>query len=190
VGYTGGTSPHPTYHDLESHAEAIEVVFDPREISYEALLAVFWQSHDPSRRPSTGQYRSSLFVHSPDQRRRAEASRDALARERGIAVRTPILDTGPFHPAEDYHQKWMLRQRGGRWYTWLKKAYPDPGRFRDSTAAARLNGWFAGHGKGTAQTLARDLGLSEEEAISLAAQLGWSHGTREPRSGLSSLFGG
>ncbi len=173
VGYTGGASAHPTYHDLDGHAESLEVVFDPSRISYRELLDVFWKSHDPRRRTGSGQYRVALFVHSADQRRRAEASRDAFEREHGIEVRTPILDAGPFHPAEDYHQKWTLRQRGGPWLQWLQAIYPDPAELRDSTAAARLNGWLAGHGEGTPEQLAAQLGLTEDQAGQLAGRLRW-----------------
>ena len=173
VGYTGGRNARPTYDDLDGHAEALEVVFDPAEVSYEDLLEVFWASHDPSRPASSGQYRKMLFVHSPEQRRLAEASRDAVERSRHIKVRTPIVDAGPFHPAEDYHQKWMLRQRGGRWFKWLRAVYPDAVDLRDSTAAARLNGWVAGHGRGSAEVLSRDLGISHDEAKALASKLGW-----------------
>lgn len=179
MGYTGGTSPNPTYRDLDGHAEALDVVFDPDQISYEKLLELFWKSHDPGHRASSGQYRVTLFVHSSEQRRRAENSRDAIERERGVEVQTPILDAGPFHSAEGYHQKWLLRQRGGRWWKWLQAAYPDADDFRDSTAAARLNGWFSGHGEGTARTLANDLGLAADDANSLATQLGWSRTTPE-----------
>lgn len=149
------------------------MVYDPRQITYEDLLDVFFTIHDPQRPTMSGQYRTALFVHGPDQRRRAEAFRDALSHDSGLTVRTPIVDAGPFHPAEDYHQKWILRQRGGQWREWLQTIYPDPTDFRDSTAAARLNGWLAGHGAGTPEQIVAQLGVPPTEATRLADSLGW-----------------
>jgi peptide-methionine (S)-S-oxide reductase len=114
VGYTGGTTPHPTYETIGDHAEAVEVIFDPRQISYEQLLAAFWRMHDPStpgrqRFDFGDQYRSAIFVADAAQRASAEASRDheqlSLVRE----IVTEITDAGPFYVAEDYHQRYYER---------------------------------------------------------------------------------
>jgi peptide-methionine (S)-S-oxide reductase len=122
VGYTGGKTQNPTYKevctDRTGHAEAVEVEFDPAKISYEQLLNVFWENHDPTtpnrQGPDWGtQYRSAVFVHSSEQERLAEASKEALdksGRFRSKIV-TEILPAPTFYEAEDYHQQY-LEKRG------------------------------------------------------------------------------
>ena len=118
AGYSGGHTPNPTYKDVCSHttghAEVVQVTFDPRKISYDQLLDVFWQIHNPTQvnrqGPDVGtQYRSAIFVHSPEQQAIAEKSRAALAAsgkfQRPIA--TEITTAGPFYRAEEYHQKYL-----------------------------------------------------------------------------------
>ncbi len=122
VGYTGGTLEQPTYKavctDRTGHAEAVEVTFDPSRLSYDALLSVFWENHDPTQvnrqGPDVGsQYRSAIFYHTSAQRDAAVASKAALERtgrfRRPIA--TQILPAETFWPAEDYHQQY-LEKRG------------------------------------------------------------------------------
>jgi peptide-methionine (S)-S-oxide reductase len=126
VGYAGGYTPNPTYEEVCSgrtgHTEAVLVVFDPRRVSYEELLKVFWESHDPTQGMRQGndvgtQYRSAIYVHSPEQRRLAEASRDAfqteLARAGYGAITTEIAEAGEFYFAEDYHQQYLAKNPGG-----------------------------------------------------------------------------
>jgi peptide-methionine (S)-S-oxide reductase len=126
VGYAGGYTPNPTYEEVCSgrtgHAEAVLVVFDPKRVSYEQLLKVFWESHDPTQGMRQGndvgtQYRSAIHVHSPEQRRLAEASRDAfqmeLARAGFGAIITEIAEAGEFYFAEDYHQQYLAKNPGG-----------------------------------------------------------------------------
>jgi methionine-S-sulfoxide reductase len=114
-GYTGGPELRPTYEQVcdhaTGHAEAVRVVYDPREVSYAQLLAVFWRLHDPTTRDqsfydSGHQYRSAIFAHSPEQRAEALASKQALesARRYRRPIVTEISDAGAFWPAEDYHQ--------------------------------------------------------------------------------------
>ena len=122
VGYTGGQTENPTYQDVctdtTGHAEAVEIEFDPRQISYERLLEVFWNCHDPTQvnrqGPDVGtQYRSAIFCHSPQQQAAARQSKERLSQsgryDRPIA--TEIVPAGPFYRAEEYHQQY-LRKRG------------------------------------------------------------------------------
>jgi peptide-methionine (S)-S-oxide reductase len=120
VGYAGGFTPNPTYEEVCSertgHAETVLVAFDPSKVSYEQLLKVFWESHDPTQGMRQGNdagtsYRSIIFVADEEQRRLAEASRDAYQAKLTAAgygkITTEILDAGPFYYAEAYHQQYL-----------------------------------------------------------------------------------
>ena len=126
VGYAGGYTPNPTYKEVCSgmtgHTEVVLVVFDPRVTSYDAMLKMFWESHDPTQGMQQGndvgtQYRSAIYVHSPKQRRAAEASRDAYQERLTAAgygdVTTEIADAPPFYYAEEYHQQYLAKNPGG-----------------------------------------------------------------------------
>jgi peptide-methionine (S)-S-oxide reductase len=122
AGYIGGKMANPSYEDVctdqTGHAEAVEVEYDPSTISYEQLLNVFWENHDPTtlnrQGPDWGsQYRSAIFFHTPEQKAAAEASKTALdnsGRYRSKIV-TEIVPAPTFYPAEDYHQQY-LEKRG------------------------------------------------------------------------------
>jgi len=125
VGYAGGTTPRPTYEDVTTgktgHAEAVRVVFDPTKISYEDLLEKwFFRMHDPTTKNRQGndvgtQYRSAIFVTSPEQREvalRAKKLVEASGKWRR-PITTEIVDAGPFTVAEDYHQKYLEQHPGG-----------------------------------------------------------------------------
>jgi peptide-methionine (S)-S-oxide reductase len=121
VGYTGGTKVNPTYKDVctgaTGHAEAVEVEFNPEQVSYLELLATFWKSHDPTtmnrQGPDVGtQYRSAIFFHDPEQEKEARESK-ALLEQQGVFRRpivTQIQAAGPFYRAEDYHQQYFEKQ--------------------------------------------------------------------------------
>ncbi len=120
VGYTGGGAEDPTYKQVcggrTGHAEAVEVEFDPAQISYEQLLDTFWDNHNPTTRNRQGwdigsQYRSAIYVHDELQHDAAVASRDA--RQRGLKreIVTELVPAVRFWPAEDYHQQY-LEKRG------------------------------------------------------------------------------
>lgn len=123
VGYTGGASKDPTYKDVCSgrtgHAEAVEVEFDPARVSYDDLLRIFWENHDPTtlnrQGPDVGtQYRSAIFYRTPEQQAAALASKQELERSGAYAHRpivSEITAAGPFYRAEDYHQQY-LEKRG------------------------------------------------------------------------------
>jgi peptide-methionine (S)-S-oxide reductase len=126
VGYQGGLTPNPTYREVctgrTGHAEAVRVVYDPRRISYEDLLRTFWESHDPTQGMRQGndvgtQYRSAIYVHSEAQRRAAEASRDAYARELGARgfgpITSEIRDAPEFYYAEGDHQQYLAKNPDG-----------------------------------------------------------------------------
>ena len=119
-GYTGGTVQRPTYEQVSAgrtgHAEAVQVTYDPSKVTYEKLLDVFWHNIDPTVKDRQfcdigSQYRSAIFVHDAEQRRMAEGSKSALQRSKPFKgdVVTEIVDAGAFHPAEEYHQDYYLK---------------------------------------------------------------------------------
>jgi peptide-methionine (S)-S-oxide reductase len=127
-GYTGGTKKDPSYEEVSAggtgHAEAVQIVFDPERVSYEKLLDVYWHNIDPTVADRQfcdvgSQYRSAIFVRDAEQRRAAEASRDAVQKRLGVPVKTEIVDASAFYPAEGYHQDYSkknpIRYRYYRW---------------------------------------------------------------------------
>lgn len=121
VGYSGGTLKHPTYHDVctdrTGHAEVVEVEFDPSMVSYEELLNVFWTSHDPTQLnrqgPDVGtQYRSAIFIHSPEQEEAARTSKEKLQASGRYkrSIVTEITPASEFYEAEDYHQQYWEKR--------------------------------------------------------------------------------
>ena len=124
VGYAGGFTPNPTYEEVCSaqtgHTEAVLVVFDPARTSYDALLKLFWEGHDPTQANRQGndvgtQYRSAIFVTSPEQRKIAEEVKARVDRSGKWKrpVVTEIVEAGPFTRAEEYHQKYLEKNPGG-----------------------------------------------------------------------------
>lgn len=121
VGYTGGTTPDATYEQVcggtTGHAEAVEVLFDPAVVTYEDLVELFWQIHDPTtlnrQGPDIGtQYRSAIFFHDPEQEQTARASKERLEASGRLSrpVVTEIEPAGPFHQAEDHHQQYFEKR--------------------------------------------------------------------------------
>jgi peptide-methionine (S)-S-oxide reductase len=119
VGYEGGTTPNPTYEDVCSHrtghAEVVEVEFDPEQVSYEELLDVFWEEHDPTQLNRQGadvgsQYRSVVFFHSPEQEETALESRARAQTRFDRPIATEIVPAQPFWRAEDYHQQYLVKR--------------------------------------------------------------------------------
>jgi peptide-methionine (S)-S-oxide reductase len=126
VGYAGGFTPNPTYKEvctgMTGHNEVVLVVFDPKVVSYEALLKVFWEAHDPTQGMRQGndvgtQYRSGIYVYDDAQKRAALASNEKFQRALQAAgfgrVTTEIVDAPEFYYAEDYHQQYLARNPGG-----------------------------------------------------------------------------
>lgn len=162
VGYAGGTKLNPTYHDLGDHTECVQIDFDPSQITYEALLNVFWSAHDPLEPPSSRQYMSAIFCHNAEQERVALASRERLEAACGHRLHTAVAPLDRFYIAEDYHQKYLLG-RDRALSRELAAIYPRKADFVNSTAVARVNGYVGGHGSPAqlAEELA-SLGLSPE----------------------------
>jgi peptide-methionine (S)-S-oxide reductase len=126
VGYAGGFTPNPTYEEVCSgstgHTEVVLVVFDPRQVSFEEILRVFWEGHDPTQGMRQGndvgtQYRSAIYTTTDAQATAAEASRQVYGRELATAghgpITTEIAPAGPFYYAEDYHQQYLAKVPNG-----------------------------------------------------------------------------
>ncbi|MFC6961854.1 peptide-methionine (S)-S-oxide reductase MsrA [Halocatena marina] len=140
VGYAGGTTESPSYHSLGDHTEVFQVDYDPNERSYRELLELVFAAHDPHQQPTKTQYQNVVFYTSDDERRVIES----VLEERGqsiddIATRIEPLDV--FYAAEPYHQKYRLRNHR------LAEQFADydDEAFRESPAAATLNGFVADH---------------------------------------------
>jgi peptide-methionine (S)-S-oxide reductase len=127
VGYAGGVTPNPTYQEsttgLTGHAEMVLVVYDPKVVSLQQLLKIFFEEHDPTQGMRQGNdvgttYRSAIYVYDEDQKARVLAVRDAyqLALDkagRKAQITTEIADVGPLYFAEDYHQQYLAKNPGG-----------------------------------------------------------------------------
>jgi len=126
AGYAAGVTPNPTYQEVCSgqtgHNEVVLVVYDPSEVSYQELLTLFWEGHDPTQGMRQGndlgtQYRSGIYTFDEDQQRQAETSRDVFQQaldEAGYgAITTEILSAEAFYYAEDYHQQYLAKNPGG-----------------------------------------------------------------------------
>jgi peptide-methionine (S)-S-oxide reductase len=126
VGYAAGYTPNPDYEEVctgqTGHNEVVRVVFDPARVRYDRLLRIFWENHDPTQGMRQGndvgtQYRSGIYVYSPEQRKLAEASRDAYQRvltKGGFGrITTEILEAPEFYYAEDYHQQYLAKNPFG-----------------------------------------------------------------------------
>jgi peptide-methionine (S)-S-oxide reductase len=126
VGYAGGYTPNPTYEEVCSgstgHAEVVLVAFDPQKTSYEEMLRIFWENHDPTQGMRQGndvgtQYRSAIYFANDAQRRAAEASKTAYEERLRVAdygpITTEIAEAGPFYYAEGYHQQYLAKNPNG-----------------------------------------------------------------------------
>jgi peptide-methionine (S)-S-oxide reductase len=126
VGYAGGHTPNPTYEEVCSgrtgHAEVVRVVFDPKKVSYEELLRLFWESHDPTQGMRQGndvgtQYRSAIYTYGDDQHATAEASRQAYQKALAAAghgsITTEVREAPEYYCAEDYHQQYLAKNPNG-----------------------------------------------------------------------------
>jgi peptide-methionine (S)-S-oxide reductase len=167
VGYAGGKKENPTYHQLGDHTETLEVDYDPARISYEKLLEIFWEEHNPTSSSWSTQYKAAVFYHGDEQKRLALATRDRLAAMLGKTIRTEVIPFSRFYPAEAYHQKYYLR--GNKpFLKELQRYHPQDEGLMNSTAAARVNGYLGRNG--TADSLKAEIegyGLSESSRQAL-----------------------
>jgi len=145
AGYAGGSEADPSYRRMKGYTETVQVTFNPAEISYAELLAVFWASHDPTSDVYSRQYRNAIFYLNDRQHQQALDSLQRIQKRTNRPVQTDIEAAGTFYPAEDYHQKYYLR-RYDRLLAELVSVYPATPDLVASTVAARLNGYLGCHG--------------------------------------------
>jgi len=171
VGYAGGARQAPTYRAMGDHTECFQVDFDPAQVSYEELLALFWTSHDPTRPAFKTQYASLVLAHDEQQLLAARQSAERFSTAVGRAVATRIERLERFWPAEDYHQKYYLRNDRVLAGDFAAMFGADQAAFRESTAAAIANSFVAGVGTATQLDAVVDgLGLSDAGRAALAAR--------------------
>lgn len=174
VGYAGGRAADPTYHHIQDHTECFQVDFDPAVVSYEALLETALTCHDPFRAAFREQYASLVLTHTSEQLATARFVAERFEASRGRRLATRIEPLGRFYLAEDYHQKYYLRN-DAQLITEFRAMFADDAAFRESTAAARANGYVAGDG--SKLQLERELpllGLSEAAQRHLGGRAGRS----------------
>ena len=146
---------------MGDHTETVQVDYDPERITYDQLLEIFWESHQPTSRNSSRQYMNVIFYHDEHQRRLAMTSQNAVEQKTSGTIRTKVLSIQSFTMAEDYHQKYILKHQF-EILSEMTRIYPQHQDFIASTAVARLNGYADGNG--TRDQLLREidmLGLSE-----------------------------
>ncbi len=145
MGYAGGITKNPSYHDLGDHSESVQIDFDTSRISYRELLDIFWKGHNPTRDSWSRQYRAAIFYHNEEQRKAAIETRDRLASEAAGRIFTAIEPYSGFSIAEDYHQKHSLRLYP-EVMNEFRAIYPDMKNLINSTAVTRVNGYLGGYG--------------------------------------------
>ncbi|CAG4962608.1 unnamed protein product [Colias eurytheme] len=162
VGYSGGTTKSPHYRNIGDHTEVIEIDFDPKSVTYEDLLEMFWANHEYGLTTKLKrQYQSMILYHDEEQRTAAEASHKEMQVRCNGQLRTEIAPAGTFYPAEDYHQKYRLQGHKDL----CRSLGLDSSKLQTSHLAARLNGYLVGIGGKTQfeQEVVR-LGLTEKQA--------------------------
>jgi methionine-S-sulfoxide reductase len=144
VGYAGGKMGNPTYHNLGSHTETIQIEYDPNTILYNELLDIFFKNHNPYVKPYGSQYKSIVFYHDQEQKNIYEEYIQSLDNKKKLY--TELREYNNFYIAEFYHQKYRL-QSYSRLMSELREIYPDDEDFINSTLVARMN-YYVGTQKG------------------------------------------
>lgn len=146
---------------LGDHSESIRIEYDPKRVSYETLLEIFWKNHSPGERSYSRQYAAFIFYHDEKQRKAAIDSRNRVAMRSKGPIYTEVVPASTFYPAEAYHQKYGLRSEKELMKE-FRSFYPDDNHFVASTAAARVNGYVSGNGTSAELEMElASLGLSE-----------------------------
>ena len=145
VGYAGGTKEDPTYRSLGNHSETIQIDYDPTQISYDELLNVFWDSHNPTAQSWSRQYASIVFYHNREQEQLALETKALQESSLGREIHTEIRPASGFYMAEAYHQKYYLRSASAFWRE-FRDIFPLEETLVNSTATARVNGYLGGNG--------------------------------------------
>jgi len=172
VGYAGGTTADPTYSRIGDHTETFQVDFDPAVLTFDELLDLFWAEHSPTDRQWSTQYAHIVFWGEDAQRDSIAASVRRLSDELGQTVTTQARALDHFYVAEDYHQKYYLRSDRTLMRDFAAM-YPGAADFRESTAAARVNGYLDGAGYAAALLAEVDsYGLSAEGRDALLRRAG------------------
>ncbi len=146
MGYAGGTKKNPTYYNLGDNSETVQMDFDASKISFDQLLNIFWESHDPRNPSFSRQYMSIIFYHNERQRDIAFQSKEIRQQSSRRKIYTEIMPYAVFSLAESYHHKYYLRGV----HELMKEfdtMYASERDFINSTAAARTNGYIAGYGR-------------------------------------------
>ncbi|XP_038060621.1 peptide methionine sulfoxide reductase MsrA-like [Patiria miniata] len=165
VGYTGGIKENPTYESLDDHTESVEIEFDPERITYASLLETFWANHNPSDLKPV-QYMSAIFYHDYIQMKSAEDSKLNQRRVLGEDTLTKIKRAKVFYDAEDYHQKYFLRQHAN----FVQSLGLTDQDFLSSWRATKLLGYITGNGDEQNLKQEKDaLGLTDDHMSYLAA---------------------
>lgn len=167
MGYAGGTTAAPSYHNLGDHTETIQIDYDPAQVSYKELLDVFWSNHNCRQPTWSRQYASLIFFHNEEQRRLAQDSQSREFANSKSDIFNRIVPATSFYLAEGYHQKYYLRHHS-LLENEYKAIYPVVNDFVNSTATTRVNAYVGGHG--TLASLQEEidiLGLSPEGSAKL-----------------------
>ena len=168
VGYAGGEKTNPTYYSLGNHSETIQIDYDPEIVSYEELLEVFWNNHSPTYPAPSDQYKSIIFYMNEEQKEAAELSMQKKQENSNQQILTEIRELNAFYLAEDYHQKYYLRQYQTIFREYAR-IYPDWQDFTNSTAVTKANGFVGGSSNpDTLEKLASDMGLSDVALAKMA----------------------